>query len=67
MPRFADRPAHLDVSRRERQILDVLFARGRSTGKFIGLTGEGLVANSPGGAEIIEFGFSDYSAYAEPV
>lgn len=26
-----DRPRHLDVSRRERQILDVLFARGRST------------------------------------
>jgi BlaI family penicillinase repressor len=24
-------PRHLDVSRRERQILDVLFARGRST------------------------------------
>ena len=24
-------PGHLDVSRRERQILDVLFARGRST------------------------------------
>ena len=24
-------PPHLDVSRRERQILDVLFARGRST------------------------------------
>jgi hypothetical protein len=43
------------------------YARARSTGKFIGLTGEGRVANSPGGAEIIEFGFSDYSAYAEPV
>lgn len=43
------------------------YARGRSTGKFIGLTGEGEVANSPGGAEIIEFGFSDYGAYAEPV
>lgn len=26
-----ERPAHLDVSRRERQILDVLFARGRAT------------------------------------
>ena len=24
-------PGHLDVSRRERQILDILFARGRST------------------------------------
>ena len=43
------------------------YARGRSTGKFIGLTGEGLVANSPGGAEIIEFGYSDYSAFARPV
>jgi MoaF C-terminal domain/MoaF N-terminal domain len=43
------------------------YARGRSTGKFIGLTGDGLIANSPGGAEIIEFGYSDYSAYAEPV
>jgi len=43
------------------------YARGRSTGKFIGLTGEGKVANSPGGAEIIEFGYSDYSAYADPV
>jgi hypothetical protein len=43
------------------------YARGRSTGKFIGLTGEGQVANSPGGAEILEFGFSDYAAYAEPV
>jgi BlaI family transcriptional regulator, penicillinase repressor len=26
-----ERPPHLDVSRRERQILDVLFARGRAT------------------------------------
>jgi len=43
------------------------YARGRSTGKFIGLTGDGRVANSPGGAEIIEFGFSDYGAYAETV
>jgi BlaI family transcriptional regulator, penicillinase repressor len=30
-PRPADRPVHLHVSRRERQILDVLFARGRAT------------------------------------
>jgi BlaI family penicillinase repressor len=29
--RAAERPAHLDVSRRERQILDVLFARKRAT------------------------------------
>jgi hypothetical protein len=43
------------------------YARGRSTGKFIGLTGDGRVSNSPGGAEIIEFGFSDYGAYAETV
>ncbi len=27
----ADRPVHLDVSRRERQILEILFARGRAT------------------------------------
>ena len=32
MPKTAlERPAHLDVSRRERQILDVLFARERAT------------------------------------
>lgn len=43
------------------------YARGRSTGKFIGLTGDGLVANSPGGAQILEFGASDYSAFADPV
>lgn len=43
------------------------YARGRSTGKFIGVTGDGRIANSPGGAEILEFGSSDYSAYAEPV
>ncbi|MEQ1736741.1 MAG: MoaF C-terminal domain-containing protein, partial [Rhodoglobus sp.] len=43
------------------------YARGCSTGKFIGITGDGRVSNSPGGAEIIEFGFSDYAAYAEPV
>lgn len=43
------------------------YARGRSTGKFIGLTGDGVVANSPGGAEIIEFGYSDYSRYVETV
>jgi len=30
-PRPADRPVHLHVSRRERQILDVLFSRGRAT------------------------------------
>lgn len=43
------------------------YARGRSTGKFIGLTGDGVVSNSPGGAEILEFGFSDYAKYADPV
>jgi predicted transcriptional regulator len=31
MPPTSERPVHLDVSRRERQILDVLFARGRAT------------------------------------
>lgn len=43
------------------------YARGRSTGKFIGLTSDGLVANTPGGAEIIEFGRSDYELHASPV
>ncbi|UYK40045.1 molybdenum cofactor biosynthesis F family protein [Microbacterium terricola] len=43
------------------------YARGRSTGKFIGLTGDGVVANSPGGAEILEFGYSDYADFADPV
>ncbi|MPY88990.1 MAG: BlaI/MecI/CopY family transcriptional regulator [Luteitalea sp.] len=31
MPLRANRPLHLDVSRRERQILDVLYARERAT------------------------------------
>ncbi|MGX5771643.1 MoaF C-terminal domain-containing protein [Microbacterium trichothecenolyticum] len=43
------------------------YVRGRSTGKFIGLEGNGTVANSPGGAEIIPFGFSDYAEHQEPV
>lgn len=43
------------------------YARGRSTGKFIGLTRDGVVSNTPGGADIIEFGRSDYDAYAPPV
>lgn len=43
------------------------YAGGRSTGKFIGLQGNGTVANSRGGAEIIPFGFSDYAQYQEPV
>jgi predicted transcriptional regulator len=30
-PGSSDRPTHLDVSRRERQILDVLFERGQAT------------------------------------
>jgi hypothetical protein len=40
---------------------------GRSTGKFIGLEGDGTIANSPGGALIIPFGKSDYSEHQEPV
>jgi hypothetical protein len=40
---------------------------GRSTGKFIGLEGDGTIANSPGGALIIPFGRSDYSEHQEPV
>ncbi|RXZ72357.1 MoaF C-terminal domain-containing protein [Agromyces albus] len=43
------------------------YAGGRSTGKFIGLEGDGTVANSPGGALIIPFGASDYSQHQEPV
>lgn len=43
------------------------YARGRSTGKFIGLTSEGRVENNKGGAEIIPFGESDYGEYREPV
>lgn len=43
------------------------YAGGRSTGKFIGLEGDGTVANSPGGAYIIPFGASDYAEHQEPV
>lgn len=43
------------------------YAGGRSTGKFIGLEGDGSIANSPGGALIIPFGYSDYSEHQEPV
>lgn len=43
------------------------YARGRSTGKFIGLTGDDRIENSAGGAEIIEFGFSNYGDHQEPV
>jgi hypothetical protein len=43
------------------------YARGRSTGKFIGLEGDGTVSNTPGGALIIPFGESDYSVHQEPV
>lgn len=43
------------------------YAGGRSTGKFIGLEGDGTVANSRGGALIIPFGVSDYAEHQEPV
>ena len=43
------------------------YVRGRSTGKFIGLEGDGTVSNTPGGALIIPFGESDYSVHQEPV
>jgi MoaF C-terminal domain/MoaF N-terminal domain len=43
------------------------YAGGRSTGKFIGLEGDGTVANSRGGAEIIPFGESNYALYQDPV
>lgn len=43
------------------------YARGRSTGKFIGLSGSGEIQNDRGGAEIIEFGYSNYGEHQEPV
>ena len=43
------------------------YAGGRSTGKFIGLEGDGTIANSPGGALIIPFGYSNYGEHQEPV
>jgi len=43
------------------------YANGRSTGKFIGLEGDGTITNSKGGALIIPFGQSDYGQYQEPV
>jgi hypothetical protein len=43
------------------------YAGGRSTGKFIGLEGDGTIANSRGGAIIIPFGESDYGLHQEPV
>ncbi|NEM91070.1 MoaF C-terminal domain-containing protein [Galbitalea soli] len=43
------------------------YAAGRSTGKFIGLEGDGTIANSPGGALIIPFGYSNYGEHQEPV
>lgn len=43
------------------------YAAGRSTGKFIGLEGDGTIANSPGGALIIPFGSSNYSEHQDPV
>lgn len=43
------------------------YARGRSTGKFIGLTSDNQISNTQGGAVIIPFGFSDYGEHQEPV
>jgi uncharacterized protein YyaL (SSP411 family) len=43
------------------------YARGRSTGKFIGLTSDGKIENGQGGAEIIPFGYSNYAEHQEPV
>jgi len=43
------------------------YARGRSTGKFIGLTSDDRIQNTQGGANIIPFGFSDYAEHQEPV
>ena len=43
------------------------YARGRSTGKFIGLTSDGRIENGKGGALIIPFGQSNYGEHQEPV
>jgi len=43
------------------------YARGRSTGKFIGLTSDNRIENTSAGAYIIPFGFSDYAEHQEPV
>ena len=43
------------------------YARGRSTGKFIGLTSDGKIENGKGGALIIPFGQSNYGEHQEPV
>jgi len=39
------------------------YGNARSTGKFIGVTRDGAVSNTPGGAIITEFGKSDYSEF----
>lgn len=43
------------------------FQRMRSTGKFLGLTGDGAVANSPAGAFITKASMTFYPAEAAPV
>ncbi|MTV36960.1 MoaF C-terminal domain-containing protein [Duganella radicis] len=43
------------------------FASGRSTGKFLGLTGAGAIANSPAGALMQKASQTLYSSQIEPV
>lgn len=43
------------------------FASGRSTGKFLGLTGAGAIANNPAGAFMQRASLTTYPAEAEPV
>lgn len=43
------------------------YANGRSTGKFLGLTGANEIQNKPAGAYVIPFGDSDYADHQEPV
>jgi hypothetical protein len=43
------------------------FARGRSTGKFLGLTGDGRISNSPAGAYMRKASVTPYQGGEEPV
>ncbi len=43
------------------------FARGRSTGKFLGITGDGAIANSPAGAYMRKVSMTFYPPEATPI
>jgi hypothetical protein len=43
------------------------FSSGRSTGKFLGLTGSGEIVNSPAGAFMHKASLTSYSAEIEPI